>query len=145
MEQPATTAEWVAHCKDILEDAKLRMEAVKRSNVESVPERWAHWKKGVEALSFQLFDDRVAVIADEVEEVAPSGLILTESAQTPLRYGTIANVGTGHVSDQTGQPVPINCSAGDKVFWHRASGQPLTIAGVEYVILQPREIIGFVE
>jgi chaperonin GroES len=96
-------------------------------------------------MSFRLFDDRVAVIAEEVPQTTESGLIITEAAQGPLRYGTVALVGSGSYSEHTGQRVSLDVTEGDQVFFHRSSGQPLEIEDVEYVILSIREIIGVVE
>lgn len=96
-------------------------------------------------MSFRLLHDRIAVIADEWSEVTESGLIVTEAAQPVLRYGTVANVGTGHVSEHTSELVPMILQVDDRVFFHRASGQPLEIEGVEYVILSQAEIIGIAQ
>jgi co-chaperonin GroES (HSP10) len=94
-------------------------------------------------MSFQLNDSRIAVQTYEVEEASPSGLILTESAKSPLRYGTVTHVGNGHLNER-GEPVVPRFNVDDEVFFHRASGQALEIGGEEYVILQPHEIIGTV-
>ena len=96
-------------------------------------------------MSFHLLHDRVAVLPDEVAETTESGLILSESAQSPLRFGTITHVGTGHTSDYTGEPVQIWLAAGARVFYHRHSGQTLEIEGTEYVILAPNEVIGWLD
>ena len=56
-------------------------------------------------MSFRLLHDRIAVLADEVSDTTESGLIVTESAQSPLRYGTVANAGLGHRSEHTGESV----------------------------------------
>ena len=93
-------------------------------------------------MAFRLLHDRIAVLADEISETTQSGLIVTEAAQSPLRYGTVANVGTGHVSEHTGELVGMLLAEGDRVFFHRASGQPVEIEGVEYVVLSQSEIIG---
>jgi chaperonin GroES len=93
-------------------------------------------------MSFRLLHDRIAVIPDLVAETTESGLIIGEAVLSPLRYGTVANVGTGHVSEHTSELVPMILSVDDRVFFHRASGQPLEINGVEYVILSQAEIIG---
>ena len=93
-------------------------------------------------MAFRLLHDRIAVIADEVADTTESGLIITESAQSPLRYGTVANVGTGHVSEHTGDLIPMLLTPGDRVFFHRSSGQPIEIEDVEYVVLSQGEIIG---
>jgi len=91
-------------------------------------------------MAFFLHDDRIAVLPEEVEETSASGLILSESAQGPLRHGVVTHVGTGYYSE--GTYVRPNFREGDKVFWHRASGQPLVLEGTEYIILAPREVIG---
>lgn len=90
-----------------------------------------------------LLHDRVAVIADEVVTTTPSGLHIPEdsSAQEILRYGKVAIVGTGRVSE-SGQRVPIDVTVGQRVFWHKFSGQPLTFDGQEYIFLGSGDIIG---
>ena len=93
-------------------------------------------------MSFRLLHDRIAVLADQVSDTTESGLIVTESAQSPLRYGTVANAGLGHRSEHTGESVSLDVKEGDRVFFHRSSGQPLEIENVEYVILSNSEIIG---
>ena len=93
-------------------------------------------------MTFRLLEDRIAVIADEISETTVSGIIVPESGQEILRYGTVALVGVGRRSEQSGELVPIDISEGDRVFFHRASGQPMEIEGMEYVVLAPREVIG---
>lgn len=93
-------------------------------------------------MSFRLLHDRIAVLAEEVAETTASGLIVTEAAQTPLRYGVVTHVGQGIRSAETNEPVSLDVAEGDRVFFHRVSGQPLEIEGVEYVILSNAEIIG---
>ena len=96
-------------------------------------------------MAFRLLNDRIAVIPHGVEETSASGLILGESAQGPLRYGIIAHVGNGHVSEHTGERIPLDFVPGDEVFFVRFGGQPLTVDGTEYIFLNPNEIIGVVE
>lgn len=94
-------------------------------------------------VAFKLNDDRVAVCAEEASETTEGGLYVPDGGQNPLRYGVVAAVGTGRRAD-TGR-VPIDFEAGERVFFHRHSGQPMEIEGDEYVILAPQEIIGTVE
>lgn len=91
-------------------------------------------------MAFRLNDDRVAVLADEISETTETGLIVPDSGQNPIRYGIVSNVGTGRRSD-TGR-VPIDFEVGQRVFFHRFSGQVMEIEGTEYVMLAPNEIIG---
>lgn len=39
----------------------------------------------------------------------------------------------------------IDFEVGDRAFYHRMSGQPIEIDGIEYRFLSPGEIIGIVE
>jgi chaperonin GroES len=93
-------------------------------------------------MAFRLNDDRVAVLADEVSETTEAGLFVPDSGQNPLRYGVVMVVGSGRRSD-TGR-VPIDFLEGERVFFHKHSGQPMEIEGVTYVVLAPAEIIGTV-
>jgi chaperonin GroES len=94
-------------------------------------------------MPFRLNDDRVAVLADAVSEVTETGLFVPDSGQNPLRYGVVAVVGSGRRAD-TGR-VPIDFLVGERVFFHKHSGQPMEIEGLEYVVLAPAEIIGVVQ
>lgn len=96
-------------------------------------------------MSFTLLDNRIAVTDDPSEEKTESGLFVPESGQEVLKYGTVVKVGSGRRSDTTGELIPIDVAEGAKVFYHRASGQPLKIEGTDYRILGPTEIIGVVD
>ena len=96
-------------------------------------------------VGFKLLDERVAILADEVAETNAAGLYVLESGQELLRYGTVAAVGIGRRSEHTGELVPADVAVGDRVFFHRMSGQPLKVEDTEYIFLSPREIIGVVE
>ena len=94
-------------------------------------------------MAHKLQGDRVSVIADPVVTTTASGLELPESAVNNVpRYGTVAEVGTGHRSEQTGELIPIDLEPGDRVFFHRVSGEVWEIEGTDYLVLNPREIIG---
>lgn len=93
-------------------------------------------------MAFTLNDDRVAVLADEVKETTDAGLFVPDSGQNPLRYGTVMVVGSGRRADHG--RVPIDFEVGERVFFHRHSGQLMEIEDVTYVVLAPAEIIGTV-
>lgn len=98
-------------------------------------------------MTFSLMSDRVAVIADELETKTESGIHLPESALdwNEPRYGTVAHVGIGHRSEATGELVPIDLEPGDRVFFHKRSGEDWRFEGVDYKVLSPGEIIGVQE
>jgi chaperonin GroES len=97
-------------------------------------------------MTFSLQSDRVAVIAEPVVNKTASGLELPDTAVNNVpRYGTVAAVGIGHRSEQTGELVPIDVEPGDRVFFHRMSGELWEIGDETYTVLSPREIIGIDE
>ena len=96
-------------------------------------------------MSFQLLDDRVAIIADPEpdEKTSDAGLILPETTNTfEPRYGTVAEVGLGHVSEFTHKYVTPSVEVGQRVMFHPHVGEKWKIEGTEYRILNVREIIG---
>lgn len=97
-------------------------------------------------MSFRLFEDRIAIIADEEDDKTEGGIILvSDNAKEHMRYGTVAVVGVGHRSDHDGEIIPIDVKTGDRVFWNRNSGSPITIEGQEYIFLASREVVGVIE
>ncbi len=97
-------------------------------------------------MSFRVFEDRIFVIPEEENDTTKAGIILPgESGKEPMRFATVAVVGEGHYSDQTGMLVPIAIEVGDRVFYSRGSGSKITIEDVEYVCLQAREVVGVIE
>ena len=97
-------------------------------------------------MSFRLFEDRIAVVPDEEDDKTEGGIILvSDNAKEQMRYGTVAVVGLGHRSDHSGEIIPIDVKAGDRVFWSRPSGSAIKIEDTEYLFLASREIVGVVE
>jgi chaperonin GroES len=96
-------------------------------------------------MSFKLFHERVAVIADPVSETSKAGLIVTEAGQSIWRYGVVTHVGTGRRSELTGELIPIDLQIGDRVWFHKHSGVPIELQDQEYVILSLQEIHGVLE
>ena len=98
-------------------------------------------------MTFRLFEDRIAVLADPEKDTTESGIVLLpdSNALEQMRYGTVAVVGAGHVSDYTGTRVIVDLEVGDRVFFNRHSGSPITIDDVEYLFLNAREIVGVLD
>jgi chaperonin GroES len=95
-------------------------------------------------MAFSLHSDRIAVIADPLETTTKSGIHLPETAldYNEPRYGTVAVVGIGHRSEATGELVPMDFAAGQRVFFHKGVGERWVFEDTEYLVLSPREIIG---
>ena len=98
-------------------------------------------------MSFKLLDNRIAVTPDPDEETTKGGLVLLpdSNAREVMRYGTVHTVGNGRRSDHTGELIPMDVAVGDRVFWNRHSGSPITIDDEEVICLGSGEIVGIVE
>jgi chaperonin GroES len=97
-------------------------------------------------MAFSLKGNRIAVDAEPVNTKTESGLELPDSVLTnEPRYGTVVAVGTGNRSDMTGELVAPDITVGDRVFFHRMSGEKWKIDGTEYLVLGANEIIGVSE
>ena len=94
-------------------------------------------------MAFTLLEDRVAVLADEVSEMNEAGLYVPESGGEVIRYGTVHSVGVGRISEH-GERIYPDVEVGDRVFFNRYSGSPITVDGTEYLFLATREIIGVI-
>jgi len=85
--------------------------------------------------------DRVLVRRIEEGEQKVGGIIVPDSAkEKPLQAEVIA-VGSGRVLD-SGQKMPLDLKAGDKVLIGKWSGTEVKVDGEELLILKEDEILG---
>ena len=80
-----------------------------------------------------------------VEEVTKSGIVLPGSAQEKPQQGEIVAVGSGYVSQITGEKVPLEVKVGDRVVYARYTGVEVKFDGVEYVLLSEKDILVVLE
>jgi len=88
--------------------------------------------------------DRVIVKPAEAEEQTKSGLVIPDTAKEKPQRGEVIAVGEGK-RDDDGNRVPVDVKVGDVVIYGKYGGQDVKIDGVEYKILEERDIYAVVE
>ncbi len=88
--------------------------------------------------------DRVVVKPLPGEEVTKSGIVLPDTAKEKPQEGEVVSVGSGRLLD-SGERVPIDLKAGDKVLFSKYAGNEVKIDDVEYLILREMDILGVIE
>ena len=88
---------------------------------------------------------RIAVKPVAVEEKTKSGIVLPGSAQEKPHQGEVVAVGTGYVSQATGQRIPLEVKVGDKVVYGRHAGVDVKFDGEELILLTENDILVVLE
>ncbi len=88
--------------------------------------------------------DRVVVKPLPSEEVTKGGIVLPDTAKEKPQEGEVVAVGPGRLLD-SGERVPIDLKAGDKVLFSKYAGNEVKIDDVEYLILREMDILGVIE
>ncbi len=88
--------------------------------------------------------DRVIVKPAEAEEQTKSGLVIPDTAKEKPQRGEVVAVGEGK-RDDDGKRIPMDVNAGDVVIYRKYGGDEIKIDGVEYKILEERDIIAVVQ
>jgi len=88
--------------------------------------------------------DRVIVKPAEAEEQTKSGLVIPDTAKEKPQRGEVIAVGEGK-RDDDGERIPVDVKVGDVVIYGKYGGQDIKIDGVEYKILEERDIYATVE
>lgn len=89
--------------------------------------------------------DRIAVKPVAVEEKTKSGIVLPGSAQEKPHQGEVVAVGSGYVSQATGQRIPLEIKVGDKVVYGKHAGIDVKFDGEELVLLTENDILVVIE
>lgn len=98
----------------------------------------------VKAENLQPVGDRVVIKPLPQEDKTKGGVILPETAKEKPIRGEVIAVGTGRILE-SGQKIPLEVKAGDKVLYGKYSGTEVKIEGEEYVILSEKEILGILK
>ena len=88
--------------------------------------------------------DRVLVRRLEEQESMRGGLYIPDSAKEKPQQATVHAVGNGKLLE-TGERVPLEVKAGDRILFGKYSGSEIKIEGREYLILKEDEILGVLE
>ncbi|KUK82942.1 MAG: 10 kDa chaperonin [Pelotomaculum thermopropionicum] len=88
--------------------------------------------------------ERVVVKPLPSEEKTKSGIVLPDTAKEKPQEGEVIAVGSGRLLE-TGQRVPIDLKAGDKVLFSKYAGNEVKIDDIEYLIMREADILGVIE
>ena len=96
-------------------------------------------------MSIRPIGDRIAVKPVAVEEQTKSGIVLPGSAQEKPHQGEVVAVGSGYVSQATGQRIPLEVKVGDKVVYGKHAGIDVKFDGEELILLTENDILVVLE
>lgn len=88
--------------------------------------------------------DRIIVRRSDATSQSKGGIIIPDAAKEKPVQGSVISVGSGKRLE-TGELVPLDVKAGDKVLFPRYSGSEVMIEGVEHMILREDDILGIIE
>ncbi len=94
-------------------------------------------------VSYKPLFDNVLIKPLDGEEKLPSGLILPDSAKEKPQIGVVMAVGAGG-TDEKGNPVKMVVKVGDKVMYKKWGGNEVKIEGVEWTIVEQKDILAIV-
>ena len=92
-------------------------------------------------MSFTPLHDRVVVRRLESEEKTAGGLIIPDSAKEKPAEGEVVSVGAG-ARDESGNRIPMDIKAGDKVLFGKWSGTEVKINEEDMLIMKESDILG---
>ena len=95
-------------------------------------------------MNLQPLEDRIVVRPSDAEETTASGLVIPDTAKEKPQQGEVLAVGPGKRSDQTGEIIPMDVSAGDTVVYSKYGGTEITVAGEDLLILSARDVLATV-
>ena len=87
--------------------------------------------------------DRVVVRALEESEQMRGGLYIPDTAKEKPQQGEIVAVGPGKY-DESGNRVPMDVKAGDKVLYGKYSGTEVTVEGEQLLILRESDVLAVI-
>jgi chaperonin GroES len=88
--------------------------------------------------------DRVMVTRLDEGEQKLGGIIIPDTAKEKPQQALVEAVGNGKLLE-TGERVPLEVKAGDRILFGKYSGAEIKIEGKEYLILREDEILGVLE
>ena len=88
--------------------------------------------------------DRLIVEPIEQEEMAPSGIVLPETAKEKPMQGKVLAAGPGTRKDD-GSRVAMDVSEGDTVLYAKYAGTEVKIDDKKYLIIKETDVLAIVE
>src|SRR5256714_10362595 len=94
-------------------------------------------------LKFRPLHDRVVVRRIEAEAKSAGGIIIPDTAKEKPQEGEVIAVGPGG-RDESGELIPIDVKAGNRVLFGKWSGTEVKIDGEELLIMKESDIMGII-
>jgi chaperonin GroES len=91
-------------------------------------------------MKFTPLGDRVVIRALEESESKVGGIIIPDTAKEKPQQGEVIAAGPGR-RKKTGDRVPLEVKAGDRVLYGKYSGTEIQMDGTTYLILHEDEIL----
>ncbi len=95
-------------------------------------------------MSLRPLHDRVLVTRLDEGEAKVGGIIIPDSAKEKPQQAVVKAVGNGKLLE-SGQRVPPEVKAGDRILFGKYSGSEIRIENEDYLVLREDEILGVVE
>ena len=96
------------------------------------------------ATTIKPLEDRVLVQPIEAETTTASGLVIPDTAKEKPQEGKVVAAGPGRIDDK-GNRVPMDLAEGDIVIFSKYGGTEVRYGGVDYLLLNARDILAVVE
>jgi chaperonin GroES len=95
-------------------------------------------------MKFRPLNDRVLVKRIEGQSQSAGGIFIPDSAKEKPSEALVVAVGEGKTLEN-GKTKKLDVKEGDRVFFRKYSGNDVTIAGVEHIILREDDILAIFE
>ena len=95
-------------------------------------------------MAFRPLGDRVVIRRVEEEAKTKGGIIIPDNAKEKPQEGEVISVGPG-ARDDSGNRIPIDVVAGDRILFGKWSGSEVKIDGDELLIMKEADILGVLD
>lgn len=91
-------------------------------------------------IKIRVLGSRILVKEEKNDIKTSSGIIVHGRDKEPTYRGTVYSLGDGALLEN-GSRVPLSVNIGDTVIYTSFSGSPINVDGMEYIILNERDIL----
>ena len=95
-------------------------------------------------MAFRPLGDRVVIRRVEEEAKTKGGIIIPDTAKEKPQEGEVIAVGPG-ARDETGERIPMDVKAGDRILFGKWSGSEVKIDGEDLLIMKESDILGILD
>ena len=92
-------------------------------------------------MKFRPLHDRIVIRRLDGEEKTKGGIIIPDTAKEKPQEGVVVEVGPG-ARDESGNFVPTELKAGDRILFGKWSGTEVKIDGEELLIMKESDVMG---